>query len=95
MDEEFPEEEVLAFLFFLSFPSFFFSAKHKKRVSAAALALQQQRCWVIPLPAWFLSCLEFPSVPSSTQDALCTRSALHLSERDQRWQKVQEVTNTN
>lgn len=62
VDEDVPEEEVLAFFFFLSFPSFFFSAIHKERVSGAALVLQKQRCWFIPLPAWFLSCLEFPSV---------------------------------
>lgn len=50
------EEEVLAFLFFLSFPSFFFSAVCKKRLNGAA---QPHRAGMllIPLPAWFLSCL--------------------------------------
>lgn len=70
VDEDVPEEEVLAFLFFLSFPSFFFSAMHKKRVSGAALALQQQRCWLSP-SAWFLSRLEFPSVPTFNR-GLCS-----------------------
>lgn len=41
-EEDVSEEDVLAFLFFLLFPSFFFSAVHKKRVSRAALAPWQQ-----------------------------------------------------
>ena len=50
------EEEVLAFLFFLSFPSFFFSAIHKKRLSGAALAPRQQGCWLSPSqPGSFLA----------------------------------------
>lgn len=41
-EEDVSEEDVLAFLFFLLFPSFFFSAMHKERVSRAALAPWQQ-----------------------------------------------------
>lgn len=41
-EEDVSEEDVLAFLFFLLFPSFFFSAMNKKKVSRAALALWQQ-----------------------------------------------------
>lgn len=62
------EEDVLAFLFFLSFLSFFFSAIHNKRLGGAALAPGSRGSCLSP-PAWFLSCLNtwshgpFPHLP--------------------------------
>lgn len=76
MDEDVPEEEVLAFLFFLSFPSFF-SAMHKKRVSGAALALQQQQMLVIPPPSLVSFLPGIPLCAHLYPGMLCGTSSAH------------------